>query len=522
MIKAKNESGYTIVELVIALFVIAIVALSTLQLFTALVNSALVAKKKSVALSLATNQMEYLKSLPYNNLAVAGGSIVANNPLPASVDINNSGFNYKVETAINYSDDAFDGCGSYPNTQLKQQYCRNYPPPSNMASVTDSNAADYKVVNVRVKSQSGDVLADIDTQIAARVAETASNTGAMFVKVIDSNGNPIIGATAHVVNSTTTPSVDVSDTTDSNGMAIFYGLPPDTGADYRVDASLSGYSSLSTIASSGSLVATYPNLQLLSQSSSYSTLQLKPMTANSLVVEAVDTNGNPLGNMRIYIKGGYKRYTSTSNTAYYYDNLTPSDSRLVTDGGGLGAVSNLAPGSYYFCGDTGSTSCSVGGTSYYLVSALPYVGASPFSPIQIPTYIASSPPTTLFSYAGSDYIQKVRLVFATSSSAPRVSSVSPYEANQSSSNMSAFDFQIKGTNLPCSSNPSSCATTVRLLQGSSTYTASCTGNFSGVQLNCTVNISSASLGWTSLQISASGHTVTMPASPPYGGINVTP
>ncbi len=521
MSKANNERGYTLVELMMAIFVMGIIAVSTFQLFTALVNSALVAKKKAIALSLATNQMEHLKSLPYNNLAVQGGGIVATNPLPASQTIKNSGISYRVETSIHYADDAYDGCGSYPNVTLKQQYCKNFPPPTSMTNVTDTNPADYKMVNVTVKSLSGVALASIDTQISARVAETASNTGAIFVRIIDANGNPIPGATARVTNTTTTPNVDVSDVTDSGGIAIFYGLPSDTGYDYRVEGSFSGYSTLFTIPPSGSLVPTYPNLQLLSQQSSYSTLTLKPMNSNSMVVEAVDLNGNPLANLRVYIKGGYKRYTAPTNTSYYYDNLSP-DTRLTTNASGQGAVTNLVPDDYFFCGDAGATSCQIGSTTYYLGAAVPYGGVSPFSPIQVPTYLASSPPATVFPYAGNDYMQKVRLIFSTFSNAPRVTSVTPYEADKATSNMNAYVFQIKGANLPCSSSASSCSTTVRLLQGSSTFTASCTGNSSGVQLNCTVNLSAAAVGWTQLQVTANSRTLTLPAAPPYGGINVAP
>lgn len=523
MYKVENERGYTLVELVVALAVTAIIAMASYQLFTALVNSALLMKQKAVGLSLATNQMEYLKSLPYNNLAVAGGSIVATNPLPASTTITSAGFKYKVNTSIEYVDDAFDGCGAYPTLAIKQLYCRNYPPPSSMASVTDTNRKDYKIVNVTVTKLDGSYLASVDSQIAARVAETASNTGAIFVKVIDANGNPLQGANVRIVNTTVTPNIDVSDTTDSNGIALFYDLVPDTtGYSYTVSASATGYSSLTTIPPPGTLTPTYPSLQLISQQSSYATLQLKPMDSNSLAVETYDDSGNPLGNVKVYVKGGYKKYTSTTDTTYYYDNMTPSDSRLVTNGSGLGAISDLVPGGYFFCGDTGATSCAVGNTTYYLEAAVPYGGVSPFSPIQVPTYLASSPPATTFPYGGNNYLQKVRLILTTASNAPRVVSMTPYEADQSSSNMSAYNFQITGANLPCTSSAASCGTTVKLLQGSSTFTASCTGSSAGTQINCTVNISTASLGWTSLQITSNGRTLTLPAAPPYGGINVTP
>jgi prepilin-type N-terminal cleavage/methylation domain-containing protein len=518
----RTQSGYTLVELMVAVFVLSIIVLSTFTLFTALVKSALLMKRKAVALTLATNQMEYLKSLPYNNLAVAGGSIVASSPLPATTVQTVNGVKYTVKTSINYVDEAYDGCGSYPSTALKQLYCRNYPPPAT-APATDTNPADYKSVNVSVTDASGLILSDVDTQIAARVAETASNTGALFVLVIDANGNPLTGANVHVTNTTSTPTVDVNDDTDQNGNTIFYGLPPDsTNYDYNITATLSGYSTLTTIVPSGTLQPNYSNQQILSQQSSFVTLQLKPQGTNSLWVETTNTAGTALGAVKVYLKGGYKRYNLTTNTAYYYDNMTPSDSRLLTDASGNGTLTNLVPGNYYACGDAGATSCTVGATTYYLAAAVPYGGVGAPSTIVIPTFTASSIPSQVFTYNSVDYLQKVRLMLTTSSSFPRITSLTPSEASQSTSTMSAFAFTIKGTNLPCSSSAASCSTTVRLLQGASTFTASCTGAAAGLQLNCTVNISAAAQGMTQLQIVAGGNTLTLPGSPLLGGINVAP
>ena len=109
-------------------------------------------------------------------------------------------------------------------------------------------------------------------------------------------------------------------------------------------------------------------------------------------------------------------------------------------------------------------------------------------------------------------------MLTTSSTFPRVSTLTPYEASQSQDNLSSYAFQITGTNLPCSSRASSCSTTVKFLQGSSTYTASCTGT-SGATLTCTVNLSTANLGQTQLQISANGNTLTTPSGV-LGGIDV--
>jgi type II secretory pathway pseudopilin PulG len=521
MKRQKGEGGYTLVELLVSLMVLGFIALGSFELLTALLHSSIVSKRQAVAYTLATNQMEYLKSLPYDNLAIAGGSIPSNNTLPASFSQKVNGDNYTVKTAISYTDDAYDGCGSYPSQALKQLYCRNYPPPSG-APATDTNPADTKSVTVTVTDVGGRRLSFLDTNIAARVAETASNTGALFVKVVDNSGTPVSGATVTATNSTTSPSVNVSDTTDENGITIFYGLPPDsTNFDYNVTASLSGYSTLTTIKPAGALQPTYPNQNLLTQSSALVTLKIMPQGQNSLVIESTDTAGNPLASAKIYVKGGYKRYNSTTDTSYYYDTLRITDTRPVTDAGGLSGLDNLVPGDYIFCGDTGATSCSVGATTYYLAAAVPYGGTNPLNPVTVPTN-PSSPPATTFIYGGNNYLQKVRLMLTTNSNFPRLTSLTPYSVDISSDPVANMAFALTGANLPCSASAASCGTQVKFVQGANTFTASCTGSSAGLQLNCNVNLSAAVVGQLQLVVTANGQTLTLPGSPLLGGPSVNP
>jgi len=521
MHSTHRESGFTLVELTVAVVVIGMIVISVMGLYLSLVRSAVHTKRKAVALTLATNQIEYLKSLPYSKLAVAGGSIVSPNPLPASTVQTLNGVKYTIKTSINYIDDAYDGCASYPTQALKQLYCRNYPPPSG-APATDLNPADYKILHVSVTDPTSTTLAAVDTQVAARVAETSSNTGALFVKVLDGNGNPVSGATVQITNSTLTPAVNASDSSDSNGVAIFYDLPPDTtGYDYNVTASLTGYSTLTTIPPSGTLQPNFANQRIFVQQSSIVTLTLLPQGSDSLLIETTDMAGNPLANVKTYVKGGYKKYNDSTNTQYYFDTLSPSDTRPVTDASGLAALSNLVPGPYIFCGDLGATSCTIGGTTYYLAAAVPYTGSNALNPIAVPTYLAAAPPATTFPYNGHNYLQKVRLMFTTNVNYPRVFTLTPSEADQSSSPMNAFAFQITGANLPCGATPATCGTTVKFTQGSSTFTASCTGN-GGTNLNCTVDLSAAAVGGSQLVILANGNTLTLPASPLLGGIHVIP
>lgn len=519
---SKNQGGYTLIELIVSMLVLGFLVLGASNLFTSLLNSAIVSQRQSVATVLATNQMEYLKSLPYNNLAVAGGSIYSTQTIPASYTKKVQGVTYTITTGIDFVDDAYDGCGSYPTQALKEQYCRNYPPP-NGTPATDTNPGDYKDARVTVTDPSGTVLDSLDTHIAALVAETASNTGAIFVKVIDDSGQPVSGATVVVTNSYINPAVNVSDLTDSNGLAIFYDLPPSTtGNRYVVTSSKADYSTLATIAPSGSLQPTYASQNLLVQSSSYVTMTIKPMGENSLLLETTDTSGNPLANARIYIKGGYKKYTSTTDTSYYYDNMSPSDTRPTTDAGGLAGLDNLVPGSYFFCGDAGATNCRVGGTTYYLAAAVPYTGENSLQPINVPIFQSASPPATTFAYNSLSYLQKVRLMLTTDSTFPRVSDFTPSDVNLSDGNLSAFSFTVNGANLPCNSNPASCSTQVKFNQSGTDYNASCTGAASGLQLNCTVDISSIGQGQAQLIVTVGGKTLSLPTSPLQGGLVVKP
>jgi len=519
----RKEGGYTLVELLMVISVLAFLSLGAFDLFVSLLHSAIVGTRQAVASTLATNQMEYLKSLPYDNLAVAGGPIVSTTTVPGTLTKKVNGNTYTIITNISYVDNAYDGCGPYPDQATKQQYCRNYPPPTGAPS-PDNNPADYKDVNVTVKDKSGLRLASVDTQIAALVAETASNTGALFVHVNDSGGNPISGATVNVVNSSVSPAVNVSDTTDENGIVIFYDLPPSTsGNKYQISASDSGYSSLTTIVPNGSLQPTYSSQNLIALNSSSVTLMLAQQGQNSLVLETTDTSGNPLPGAKIYVKGGYKKYTVITDTSYYYDTLSPSDIRPMTDSGGLAALTNLVPGSYYFCGDLGATSCSVGGTTYYLAAAVPYGGSNPLQPIIVPIYDPSNPPATTYSYNGVNYLQKVRLMLTNNSSFPRVSALTPSDVSLAGS-LSSFAFNITGVNIPCSATAGSCTTRVSFIQGSSTYTAACTGVSGNTQqtLSCSVNLTGLISGSTQLVIAVGSNTLTLPASPLLGGLIVTP
>ncbi len=92
-----DNKGFTTIELLVSSIVIAILAISIFSAYIALNSTAIFAKQKTIGTELATNQIEYLKSLPYDSLAVAGGAIPSANPLPNSTTITLDTIDYVIK-----------------------------------------------------------------------------------------------------------------------------------------------------------------------------------------------------------------------------------------------------------------------------------------------------------------------------------------------------------------------------------------------------------------------------------------
>lgn len=429
----KNYSaGFTIPELIVTIIVFSIVSVSAYTLLLAHINASSVVKLRTAALSLATEQIEYLRSLPYDSLAVAGGSIVSSaTPIPTPTTQTRAGREFDVVTDIRYADDAFDGCLNYGASQEK--LCRNY---KTGTTLTDTNPRDYKVADVTIRDKkTGKEYARLSSQFTSRVAETAGNTSAMLVTVIDSAGSPVAGATVTIQNSTLSPAVSQSITTDGDGTALFLDVRPDTGDDYVVSASKTGFSSLSTIPVNGALTPKHPNVTALVQQVSNVTLTIDRISTDSLLVQTIDATGAAVGNVSFAIRGGIKLYTDPEDTSYSYQQV------LTTDASGQLHVPSLVPGSYEVCYLSDGQCAS---TSTRRMSALRAAyGESSYQPFIIPAGVSS--------LIDGGPMQRIVIVTTTSSASPRITLATPAAASSSATDAGATIIQIYGANLSGSS-----------------------------------------------------------------------
>ncbi|MBW4060991.1 carboxypeptidase regulatory-like domain-containing protein [Candidatus Saccharibacteria bacterium] len=449
----RGEAGFTLIETIVGLVVMTIMVTAISQLFIDNLHVVTVGKARAIGLALAQEQIENLRDLPYQSLATQFGEIYPPGILPDNQILVRGGYTFTVNTSIKYVDDPYDGnaAGTIPGKPV------------------DKNPGDYKRAEISVYLKtSGQLVAQLTTDLAAKASETSSNTGVLSIKVIDSNGNPVPQANVTIFNPNPNPDVNIATTTDNLGFVTVPDLPLDSSNRYVVTASLPGYStSGSTADPAGPQTATIVNPNVLVQQVTAITLSIDHTSNLSLHVE--DTNGNPVSALKVTTSGAKTIYQNPSVSKYSIAN--------TTDGTGNINLTGLEWDSYSFAVASG----------YYLVSAQPYA----------PLILA--PGTT----------SAVNLVVTTNSNYPTITNVSP---NASSTGNNAMVMTITGTHLSSSSTIT--------LKSAGQPDINATGITSGggdTSLSGTFNFTGAPTGSWDVVVTSNGNTVTQ-----TGGFSVTP
>ena len=225
-----SQSGFTLIEV---LAVIAVLGLFFGGLFAAFEFSFRLieqSRSKLSALSLATDRLEYIRSLSYDQVGTVFGIPPGNIPQNRVVNLNGRDFFERV--LIDYVDDPGDGLG-----------------------VLDDNnvITDYKKVKIEYEwlvRNSTTSFALIST-VVPRGIETNVGGGSVRVNVFDALVNPLPGISVRLVNTSTTPPINTARFTNPSGIALFTGAP--AAAGYEIFVSAPGFTSSQTIVPSSEL-----------------------------------------------------------------------------------------------------------------------------------------------------------------------------------------------------------------------------------------------------------------------------
>lgn len=218
--------GMSLIDVIVTSGLILVVFLGFFGMFQAAVVLVSSGKARAGAVALATERMEFIRSLSYDDVGTAGG--IPAGPLVQSEAIVLNQTSYMRRTFIQYVDDAKDGLG---------------------ASDSNGITADYKVAKVELSwtIKGSPRSYALISSIVPKGIESLTGGGVLTVRALDALGAPVSGAAVRVFNATGTTTIDVTTYTNAQGTITLPGTPANSG--YAVTVSKSNYSTAKTYAS---------------------------------------------------------------------------------------------------------------------------------------------------------------------------------------------------------------------------------------------------------------------------------
>ncbi len=229
--RALSGRGFTLIEVIVGATLFAILSVAVYQSYAGLTNLVSLSRSKIIATDVVNEQMEIIRNLPYENVGIVGG--IPAGVIPREQEVEKENIRFIVTTTIRNIDDPFDGTiGGTPN---------------------DLSPADYKSVDIRVDCPTCSNFSPVTItgRVSPRGLETASNNGALFVRIFDANGIPVPQATVRIVNTEVSPAITIQETTNDDGILQIVDAPPSNNA-YQITVTKTGYSTDETLAPSQS------------------------------------------------------------------------------------------------------------------------------------------------------------------------------------------------------------------------------------------------------------------------------
>lgn len=217
----RDRRGATLIDVIVSLAIIAFLFGGIFLVYFSLIDSTVNVDARNSATAAINQEVEIIRNLPYGKIGTVGG--IPSGIIPQKQNISVGNFTFSIQTTIRNIDDPFDGTlGGNPN---------------------DTAPADYKQISLEADCLTCSRFTPIlfTTIAAPKNLESAGSDGSLFIYVYDSNAEPVPGISVHVINTSTTPAIDLTDTTNQDGILQLVGVPTSTRS-YQAYASKLGYS----------------------------------------------------------------------------------------------------------------------------------------------------------------------------------------------------------------------------------------------------------------------------------------
>jgi hypothetical protein len=228
MHRGTRLRGMSFMDVIIGTALMLIIFTALIGLLRTSLQVASLAKTRSIATTIAESQMEYIRSLSYDQVGTIGG--IPAGTIPQVSTTTQNGIAFPVRTLVEYVDDPADGTGS-----------------------GDSNGitTDYKRIKVSVTyfANNHSQTVDLISNYAPLGLETTTGGGTLKIAVVNATGAGVAGASVHVINSSVIPSIDLTTFSDAMGTVFLPGAP--TSTQYQIAVTKNGYSSAQTYTRDG-------------------------------------------------------------------------------------------------------------------------------------------------------------------------------------------------------------------------------------------------------------------------------
>ncbi|MCC6934119.1 MAG: hypothetical protein IT406_00270 [Candidatus Yanofskybacteria bacterium] len=299
-------AGFTVVETLIGLGILAIVSTGVYFSYASVLEIIQSAHYNSGALSVIESEIETARNMRYEDIGVVGG--VPPGKLQQEKTVSVGGVPFTLHTYVRNIDDPFDGTlGGSPN---------------------DTAPADYKIVQFQVTCDtcSRYQIISMATYIAPKNLESTSKNGNLFIRVFDAAGAAIPGATVHVTNASVTPAIDLTDTTNNDGLLQLVDIAT-SSAGYRITVQKDGYSSDQTYAPGAPANPLQPDATVATQQLTITSLAIDRVS--TLSVQARDQVCTPAGAFS-FLMTGTKLIGTSPDTPKYSATTTTSASGIAS------------------------------------------------------------------------------------------------------------------------------------------------------------------------------------------------
>ncbi len=324
------QRGFTLIEALTFLFIFSMITMSFYETWTLGTKHIINAKNRLGATALANQRMEILRSLIYDDIGTIAGIPAGTIMQDQSIAVNT--ITYKVHTEIPFVDDPTDGL---------------------LSLGTDTAPNDYKKATIRVSWGGGSPSETVEvTSIFSLdgVESVAAGTGILSVNVLDSSGAGVSGASVHIVNSTVSPPVNTTLTTDATGNATSVGARASIQA-YSITVSKSGSYSNQTYPPYPTSTFNPVNVHASVVAGSLTTTTLVLDRTSGINFQTVNPFGLDVPDIMFSLSGGLVLGTTPPSGDPVYD----YSSTETTNGDGEWNISGRSAGSYSIDLDSSET-----------------------------------------------------------------------------------------------------------------------------------------------------------------------